>query len=251
MPDCVLLSIIVISKDDPEGLRRTLASIAAQTFRTFETIVVAKGQSAEVDPAGFALPGLRWNRQASAGISAAFNEGLACAVGAWVNFLNGGDRYSDGAVLERMQSFLASDASVVSARAGCPAIGIRIPRERSFAARDLELVAHQATFLRRDLFLRHGCYSPAYRIRMDFEWMLRLPSDTPATWVDEDIVEFEAGGVSNTQPVRNCLEELRALHAHRRSRLRIARLLAMYLPLRLSRHAWRKISSAVGTRDRG
>lgn len=245
MSDLVLLSIVVISKDDPEGLRRTLSSIAGQTFRDHETIVVAKGGSEAVDAPGFGLPRLHWRRQAATGISAAFNEGIGCASGAWVNFLNGGDAYRDASVLDRMRAFLMRGERIVTARAACPAIGIRIPRDRSFSARDLELVAHQATFFRRDLFLQHGLYSAEYRVRMDFEWMLRLPSFTPASWVDEDIVEFEAGGVSNADPLRNCLEEFRALRAHGRSPLRLARLLALYLPMRLSRHTWRKLSGGA------
>lgn len=252
MPDSDLLSIVVISKDDPAGLRRTLDSIALQTFRGFETVVVAKGMSLGIDPAEFALPQLRWHSQESSGISAAFNEGLGFASGLWVNFLNGGDSYRDRHVLDRMRPLLTSTACLVAARAACPSLGIRIPRHRSFAARDVELVAHQATFLRRELFLRHGLYSPKYRVRMDFEWMLRLPADIETEWVDDDIVEFEAGGVSNTSPLQNCLEELHALRAHRRGAACIARLLALYLPLRMARHAWRRLSSGIaGMREHG
>lgn len=236
-----LVSIIVISKDDPEGLRATLRSIAMQTMRDHEVVVVAKGSSAGVDPGACGLARAIRVAQASAGISVAFNEGLARARGQWVNFLNGGDSYRSADVLARMQPHLAdAGAAIVTARAVCEGIGVRIPRDRSFRRHELALISHQASFFRRSLFERLGAYSPDFRIRMDFEWMLRVPPGTPVRWVDEDIVDFEAGGVSNASPVRGSLEELAALRLHRRGPLRIAALLGVVLPVRAVRHVLRR-----------
>jgi glycosyltransferase involved in cell wall biosynthesis len=236
-----LLTIIVISKDDPLGLARTLRSIEHQSFRDCEVVVVAKGTSASFDARALQLPGLVFVQQASAGISAAFNEGIRRASGEWINFLNGGDCYADGAVLEKVHCLLGPAEAIVTARAVDRSTGIRIPRDRTFAQRNLELVAHQASFFRKDLFERYGPYSSEYRIRMDFEWMLRLPPQTPALWLDEIVVDFEGGGISTARPVSNSLEELRALRRHHRGMLRIAGLLGLYLPLRAFRHLLRKL----------
>jgi glycosyltransferase involved in cell wall biosynthesis len=237
----LLLTVVVISRDDPDGLRRTLRSIAQQSVPDIEVVVVARGSS--MSAAGEPLPvQSTWIEQQADGISAAFNDGLARARGTWVNFLNGGDRYADSMVLQRMRARLESAGpAIVAARAQDARSGVRIPRDRSFAARNLELVSHQASFFRRELFGRLGPYSPDFRIRMDFEWMLRVPAGTPAAWVDEFIVDFEGGGISSTRPVASCLEEYRALRRHRRGALRIARLLAFYLPLRVGRQVLRRL----------
>ena len=164
--------------------------------------------------------------------------------GRWVNFLNGGDRYAHAGVLALVAPHLGGEALVVTARARDASTGIRIPRDWSFAARDLELVAHQATFFAKSLFERVGDYSIGYRIRMDFEWMLRLPATTPSIWLDEDLVSFEGGGISTTRPLRSCVEELRALSQHRRGAARIVKLVTLYLPWRVLRHAWRRLAGA-------
>jgi hypothetical protein len=187
-------------------------------------------------------------QQSSAGISAAFNEGLGRAAGEWINFLNGGDCYADATVLERMRPGLRSAEMIVTARAADRSTGIRIPRDRSFQRRDLELVAHQASFFRKKLFQVHGAYSADYRIRMDFEWMLRIPPQTPVRWLDEVIVDFEGGGISTVRPVSNSLEELKALRQHRRGLGRVASLLAVYLPVRVCRHFARKLGSLASAR---
>jgi glycosyltransferase involved in cell wall biosynthesis len=235
------LSIIVISRDDPVGLERTLRSIERQSFRDYEVVVVAMGTSLSFDAGALRLERLVTCRQATPGISAAFNEGLAQAKGEWINFLNGGDSYAHERVLQQVRPLLAAPQAIVTGRAADRTTGIRIPRDGTFAERDLELVAHQASFFRKELFERHGGYSPDFRIRMDFEWMLRLPRDLPTLWLDEILVDFEGGGISTVRPVRNSLEELRALRRHHRGALRIAALLALYLPMRASRHVLRKL----------
>jgi glycosyltransferase involved in cell wall biosynthesis len=238
-----LVTVIVITKDDPAGLRATLQSIAQQSAADAEVVIVAKGSSLPVAPSGFGLPAEPvLIEQSSAGISAAFNEGIARARGRWLNFLNGGDSYRDAGVLQRMRPHLElPEPRIVAARARDRLSGIHIPRDHTFAARNVELVSHQASFFRRELFERLGGYSPDFRIRMDFEWMLRVPADTEVAWVDDTIVEFEGGGISSTQPLRSCLEEYSALQRHPRGPLRVAALFGLYLPLRIGRHALRRL----------
>jgi hypothetical protein len=129
---------------------------------------------------------------------------------------------------------------LLAARARDSSTGTRIPRDRVFAARNLELVSHQGSFFASSLFRSHGVYRREYRIRMDFEWMLRLPRTINVCWVDRDIVRFAGRGVSSTRPWRSSMEELRALRLHRQSPWRIASLLVLYLPWRVGREAWRR-----------
>ncbi len=237
-----LVSIIVISRDDPKGLTATLQSIANQTFKDYEVVLVAKGCSLEIDAREWAFPDIRVKEQLTSGISAAFNEALALASGHVVSFLNGGDVYSNETVLQRMAPHLAANsAAILAARAVDRRTGVRIPRDVSFMRRNLELVSHQASFFRRSLFDVHGTYAIDFRIRMDFEWMLRLPPQMTVHWLDETIVNFEGGGVSSMQPVRSSIEELRALRLHGRPFYRLMLLCGVYLPMRVARHGVRRI----------
>lgn len=237
-----LVSIIVISKDDPVGLRRTLASIAEQKFDDLEVVVIAKGGSESVYVADWPYLSCRSMRQQSSGIANAFNEGIAAARGRWFNFLNGGDAYQHATVLHGLEATLrGTPALLVAGRARDARTGVMIPRDRSFRRRNLELVSHQASFFAATLFDRYGAYDAGYGIRMDFEWMLRLPRQIESVWVDDVLVSFEGQGVSSTGPWRSCMEELRAVQRHRPGVSRVARLLALYLPFRLARARWRKL----------
>jgi len=233
--------VIVISKDDPQGLADTLNSIREQSFRDFEVVVVAKGRSAAAASGG-ELPALVVVEQAGNGISDAFNLGLSRARGRWINFLNGGDRYAGADSLATAAQAMQTGVAVVSALAVDAKTGVQIPRARSFAARDLELVSHQASFFDAALFERHGHYSPTFRIRMDFEWMLRLPRDTRTAWLDTRLVAFEGNGISTVRPLRSSVEELRALKAHGKGAGRMLSLLCLYVPWRLARHGWRRMT---------
>lgn len=237
-----LLSIIVISKDDPVGLQRTLESIRAQTCREFEVVVVLKGRSTDVAMPASLRDCTTVRIQTGSGISAAFNEGIAAARGRWINFLNGGDAYRDQRSLFAVASELSKHSAVlVTCRARDGVTGVLIPRDGSFRKRRTELVSHQATFFSRRLFSELGGYSPAYRIRMDFEWMLRVPSGTPVTWIDSVLISFAGNGVSSIKPVMSCWEELNALRQHQRGVWRMLALLILYLPWRTTRAAWRRL----------
>ncbi len=229
------LTVIVISKDDLSGLTLTLRSIEAQRVPPTEIVVVTKGDSDRIGLADFALSGVRHKVQEDKGISAAFNLALYMASGEWVVFLNGGDTFSNADVLATLQPRLRADLDIVTGRARDRLAGNLFPRDPFFKARRVDQVAHQASVFRRALFERHGGYSPDFKIRMDFEWMLRVDKKVRVEWIDEVLADFEGGGLSSINPVRSCREELEALRRHRAPLLRRARLLGLYLPFRVIR----------------
>ena len=229
------LSVIVISKDDLAGLSGTLRSIAAQSMPPDEVVVVTKGDSDRIRMADFALPPARHAVQQDKGISAAFNLALSLAGGQWINFLNGGDAYAQREVLAAVRPRLAEGIDIVAGRARDRIAGNLIPRDLYFRSRRVDQVSHQASFFQRALFEQHGSYSPDFRIRMDFEWMLRVAEHARVDWFDAVLVDFEGGGASSIHPWRSCREELDALRRHRAPWSRRARLLGLYLPFRVAR----------------
>ena len=132
------LSIITITYNNAEGLRKTLASIAAQTFRDFEHIIVDGGStdgSVEVireyaDNEAIRLKGyeamrqenskadkqalsphhlitsspITWISEKDRGIYDAQNKGIRLAHGEYCYFLNAGDTFCKNDVLERIFS---------------------------------------------------------------------------------------------------------------------------------------------------
>ena len=132
------LSIITINYNNAEGLRKTLASVAAQTFRDFEHIIVdgaSTDESVEIirqyaDSEAIRQEGyeairqenskadkqalsphhlitsspITWISEKDRGIYDAQNKGIRLAHGEYCYFLNAGDTFCKNDVLERMFS---------------------------------------------------------------------------------------------------------------------------------------------------
>ena len=89
------MSVIVRTKDRPELLKEALASLRAQTFTDFETLVVNDGDPL---PEGILAPapgsGVRVVvPPPPGGRSRALNAGLAAARGEWIAYLDDDDLY--------------------------------------------------------------------------------------------------------------------------------------------------------------
>ena len=122
------LSIITINYNNAEGLRKTLASVASQTYPHIEHIIVDGGstdESVEVireyesslasrlcgvpenarGDLGCSSPlasRLKWISEKDKGIYNAMNKGIRMATGEYCQFLNSGDMLAAGDVTERM-----------------------------------------------------------------------------------------------------------------------------------------------------
>ncbi len=246
--DKAFVSIVVISKDDIEGLSKTLLSIAMQENKFYEVIIVAKGTSTQIDVNNFGISSWVLITQESGGISAAFNLGINAGKADWINFLNGGDAYFNSSVLDNVSEIICNrpHVKILTARALDIDTKVSIPRDLSFQNRNQELISHQASFFRRSLFREYGNYSEEYQIRMDFEWMLRIPASVSIAWIDVIWVLFQGSGISSSKPTKSSLEEICALARHRRGLLRLAVVFFLYFPWRLGRAVLRRSARARG-----
>lgn len=234
------VSIVTISKDDPQGLQRSLESARRQSWQDFEHLLVLSGTSARAD--GIEGPGRRRVEEGRRGISHALNAGVGQARGEWVQFLNGGDAFSDPQSLQALVAAATPGVQMVCGFANVQGRGFTLPRKRLESGRDSFLyVSHQATLFRRELFERHGLFDGRWRIHMDLEWLCRLPPDTPFAFVDREVIDFDASGVSAQSVVRSSLEEIEILWRRPEHRLRALRVLALLLPFRLARREWRRL----------
>ena len=89
------LSIVTINRNNAKGLEKTMQSVATQTYREFEYIVVdgaSSDNSTEIikaQEAGFAH--LKWVSEPDSGIYNAMNKGVRMASGDYVQILNSGE----------------------------------------------------------------------------------------------------------------------------------------------------------------
>ena len=112
------LSIITINYNNAEGLRKTLASVEAQTYRHIEHIIIDGGSTdgsvdviREYEKQNSLLSGragvgltIKWVSEPDNGIYNAMNKGIRMATGEYCQFLNSGDTLAAPDVTEKMMA---------------------------------------------------------------------------------------------------------------------------------------------------
>ena len=207
------LSIITITYNNAEGLRKTLASVASQTFRDFEHIIVDGGstddsvdiirqyadneairsENSKADNLASSphhlitsLP-IAWISEKDRGVYDAQNKGIRLAHGEYCYFLNAGDTFCADDVLERMfspNSLIASSPNRLPDILYGNEIIVDGNGQRFGIARGVvnptfvdlynSCMKHQASFIRRSLFDKYGMYDADMRICSDFDWFFRV-----------------------------------------------------------------------------
>lgn len=214
-----LISVVTVARNDRRGLLRTLESLQAQDHGRCEHIVI-DGDSTDGTTdllRAWKSDALRWQSEPDGGIADAFNRGLLRARGEWIQFLNAGDTYSGPSALGAMAEHLETPGIVT----GFSRVGESTIPERVLTGSDIlrrrALISHQATLTHRQIFFDRGGFDTGFRVRMDYEFWLRVLPRYPFTFIDEVFVEYRGGGVSERQRKAFHREERLANRRHLRS----------------------------------
>lgn len=215
------LSIITINYNNAEGLRKTLASVAAQTYSDIEHIIVdAASTDGSVDIikeyAQACIYPVVWNSEPDGGVYAGMNKGVKKATGDFVWILNSGDCVAASNVVEKMMGILNNGeidillGNIIHVYAD----GKRKAESREVRVLSLEpqpmdvsmltfyrgTVPHDAAFVRRELLEKSGYFDEKMKICADWKLYLNMIAlgGVQPWYVDIDVVLFDMSGISNT-----------------------------------------------------
>ena len=228
------LSIITINYNNAEGLRKTLASVASQTYPNIEHIIVdgaSTDGSVEVIREyenqlniTHSTINLLWSSEPDNGIYDAMNRGIRKATGEYVQILNSGDLLAAPDVTEKMVAALngalingdaspscfqnripifygnmlkSYDGKTIISRDTC---GGKMYTPESFLYFYKGTLNHDCAYIRRDLFEKYGLYNEQMRICSDWEWYVRaivLGGEKPV-YTNIDVTIFDMNGVSES-----------------------------------------------------
>lgn len=207
------LSIITITRNNAAGLEKTLQSVASQTFKEFEYIVVdGASTDGSIDVIKKLEPEfahLKWVSEPDSGIYNAMNKGLRMASGDYIQILNSGDCLAATDVEERMLSALenaGNSAILYGNMVKCFPDGRRYV-DKSFEGREITMLDmfvgtlnHDSAFVRRDLFDKYGYYDESLKIVSDWKWYLQaiVMGDEKPQYVDIDATLYDMSGISET-----------------------------------------------------
>lgn len=218
------ISIVTICRNNLEGLRRTAASVLAQTTDRFEWIVIDGGStdgSAEYIKAELAPHVSYWCSEPDGGIYEALNKGVAHARGEYVIAMNSGDAFADPDVLRNCLTH-EFKADVVYGdwirRYPDHEEKRQAPRQLKpfhFIRLDLPNICHQAMFVRTSL-LKDSPYDVRYRVLADYaKWRQFMLEGRPFQYVPLTVCRFQTGGLSGakTLAVERDIARLKAWNA--------------------------------------
>lgn len=206
------LSVITITRNNREGLARTLASVDRQNVGPFEVIVI-DGHSTDGTSELLAEFGTICGREIvsvsdeGCGIYAAMNQGVRLAKGEWVIFLNSGDEFFGPAVISSVP--FESEIEVLFGRSW--RLGLQTfqdPFSLDGIWKGMPF-CHQAAFCRRELLVEHP-FDPQYTIAADFGFFLAVAkSGARFRELDVDVCETEPEGFSEQHMVRRVWQSYR------------------------------------------
>ena len=227
------LSIITINYNNAEGLRKTLASVASQTYPNIEHIIVdGASTDGSVDVIKeyenqlnitHSTIHLLWSSEPDNGIYDAMNKGIKKATGEYVQILNSGDLLAAPDVTARMMAALhqtsniqhstlengffpaifygnmlkSYDGKTIISRDTC---GGKMYTPESFLYFYKGTLNHDCAYIRRDLFEKYGLYNEQMKICSDWEWYVRaivLGGEKPI-YTNIDVTIFDMNGVSES-----------------------------------------------------
>lgn len=96
-----LVTIVTVVFNDEKNLQRTIDSIASQTYKNLEHIVIDGGSTDGTLDIIRNNPSINyWLSEKDGGIYDAMNKGVSLASGEWINFMNSGDVFVDSDIVE-------------------------------------------------------------------------------------------------------------------------------------------------------
>lgn len=214
------ISIVTINFNNFEGLKRTLDSVAEQSYRDIEHIiidgcstdgsvyVIKEYESANPNRDPFFKHTINWVSEKDKGIYNAMNKGVRKATGAYVQILNSGDVFAAADVVERMIAEIEKAEypellygnMIKKDYATGKIVGKSREVEYSLRQYFVSTMNHDCCYIRRDVYEKYGLYDENLKIVSDWKWFLQAIGlgNVRPVYVDIDVTIFDCSGISET-----------------------------------------------------
>jgi glycosyltransferase involved in cell wall biosynthesis len=203
------VSLITINRNNDKGLRKTIKSVASQSFTDFEYILIDGGSTDEsIDIIKeYANKISYWISEPDNGIYHAMNKGIRQAKGEFIQFLNSGDWLASDAVLGKVFLDLP-DCDMVYGNMIKTMQGGKLVTDKGPAGNPVSFqtfysknINHSSVFIRAALFAKYGLYDEQLKIVSDWKFFLIAAglNKCRIVYKDVDVVYFDMTGISNSQ----------------------------------------------------
>lgn len=204
------LSIISINLNNSVGLRKTICSVLEQTYDDFEYIIV-DGASTDCSQnviekySNSFQTSFSWISEPDTGVYHAMNKGIKMAKGEYLLFLNSGDFLVNKLVLSDVFE-INPTVDIICGRCNISQNDVVIhttlsPSKITFGFLYESGLAHQSTFIKRDLFERFGYYREDFKYNSDIEFWYRtiILSNSSTLSISTIVSDYNTAGISSLE----------------------------------------------------
>ena len=211
----MLFSVITVTLNAGAELKKTVHSVLTQDFKDLEIIIKDGGST---DGSILELPvsdKIKLVRKKDRSIYDGMNEAVKEAQGEYIIFLNAGDRFASGEVLEKTAQFMSEHRADIY-------YGNLYRREQD--STDVypdkltdrvcygNVPCHQACFYKAELLKKETPFDLSYKVRADYEHFLRCVYRDGARTIHMPftVSDYEGGGFSEDE-----INRKRSAYEHR------------------------------------
>ncbi len=212
------ISVITVSYNSAKTIVDALNSVAAQTYRNVEHIVVDGASTDEtvVRVRNHFDSSIQLVSEPDKGIYDAMNKGILLARGEILGFLNSDDFYADETVLAKIANAF-QDPTVVACYADLVYVTqdnsrvVRYWKSKPFTKGDFAkgwCPAHPTFYVRKSVIERLGLFDQSYKLAADVEFMMRYleRGQVRAAYIPHVLVRMRLGGATN-QSWKNIVQQ--------------------------------------------
>lgn len=201
------LSIITINLNNKIGLQKTIESVICQNFKDYEFLVIDGDSTDGSKDLIEKYKGQITNfiSESDTGVYHAMNKGILKAQGKYLLFLNSGDFLVDDNVLSEALN-VDHDSDILCGRCNVSKNGKVIwtsnpPEKISFGTLYKEGLAHQSTFIKKQLFDQLGLYREDFKYNSDIDFWFKtiIINNVSTEKLNLIISDYNLDGISSKE----------------------------------------------------
>lgn len=201
----VLISIVTVTYNCADSIRRTIESVKEQNDSGFEYIIVDGGSSdGTCDIINDYISYItHYISEKDFGIYDAMNKGIKLSSGNYILFLGGDDCLLNSNTVRKMTSTIRECKSDIIS------CDVLLEGHSFFGPKNIEelyiqMVPHQGVLAKRECLIETHGFDERFKIAADYDWLLKtLRKGASISFVQEPIVWFSGGGVSSKNAAIN------------------------------------------------
>ncbi|MFC7493227.1 MULTISPECIES: glycosyltransferase [unclassified Nocardioides] len=213
------VTVVTISYRDLPGLVKTRQSVAAQTWRDIEHVVVDGGSGEETERFLVSLRGVQTMSEPDKGRYDAMNKGIAASNGDLVWFMHAGDAFGSARAVQQVVEAVSGlegqaywgygIARKIDDRGECVGLFGDIPFSLRRFALGGHPIPHQAAFFSRAIIDKVGHYELDHGLAADQLFMLRCAALVSPRVLPEIVCDFDTGGAGSTRSIGAHFKDMR------------------------------------------